>query len=509
MWLARNYGQHAATLAGMASSGGEWIVTLDEDGQHDPADIPAMLDRAMDEQVGVVYARPVNGRQHGWFRNTTSGLSKRLIDLLASQGNTEMYHSYRLMLGEAGRGVAAYAGRRGLPRRRAGLGRRPRASPARSTLRAEGTRPSGYGLRSLLSHFWRLVLTSGTRLLRLVAVVGALFALVGIAFAGAPRGQQARGGDLPPGWTSVMVAVLIGIGAVMLTLGIVAEYLGVAVDMAMGKPLYLITLDPLAGPLGRPPGRHRAGPPSDPAPPTWVLGARGLLGSHVVDALRRRGSTVLTVQVPWRDRQGTRAALADGVRRLEAGGRRWRRGSSPGAPGAGVVATTAAAMDEELAAFSGLLEELAARPALARRGRPVRGLVGRRGLRRLVGSAPVHRGLGHRGAGALRPHQARHGARRTPLRATAPAPPCSIGRIANLYGPGQNLAKAQGLVSQLSRAHLTGVPVPSTSRWTPCATTSTPPTSATWSRPGWARCGPRWRGARTGWWSRSSPPGAA
>ena len=36
IWLSRNFGQHAATLAGMASSGGDWIVTLDEDGQHDP-----------------------------------------------------------------------------------------------------------------------------------------------------------------------------------------------------------------------------------------------------------------------------------------------------------------------------------------------------------------------------------------------------------------------------------------------------------------------------------------
>src|SRR4051794_7161387 len=37
VWLSRNYGQHPATLAGMASSGGDWIVTMDEDGQHDPS----------------------------------------------------------------------------------------------------------------------------------------------------------------------------------------------------------------------------------------------------------------------------------------------------------------------------------------------------------------------------------------------------------------------------------------------------------------------------------------
>ena len=49
-----------------------------------------------------------------------------------------------------------------------------------------------------------------------------------------------------------MVVVLVCTGAILLALGIVAEYLGVAVNMAMGKPLYLITQDPAEGPLGRP-----------------------------------------------------------------------------------------------------------------------------------------------------------------------------------------------------------------------------------------------------------------
>src|SRR5665647_3028983 len=47
VWLSRNFGQHPATLAGMASSSGDWIVTMDEDGQHDPADIGNFLDVAL------------------------------------------------------------------------------------------------------------------------------------------------------------------------------------------------------------------------------------------------------------------------------------------------------------------------------------------------------------------------------------------------------------------------------------------------------------------------------
>ena len=192
-------------------------------------------------------------------------------------------------------------------------------------------------------------------------------------------------------------------------------------------------------------------------PPTWVLGARGLLGSHVVDSLRRRGATVLTVQVPWRDRQGTRAALADGVRRLEdaAAGGEWQLAWCAGA---GVVATTAAAMDEELAAFSVLLDELAARPALARAG----------ALFVASSAGGVYAGSSSRppfteesATGALVPYgrtklDMEHAVRRFADRTGAAV---LIGRIANLYGPGQNLAKAQGLVSQLSRAHVTGVPV--------------------------------------------------
>jgi undecaprenyl-phosphate 4-deoxy-4-formamido-L-arabinose transferase len=57
-------------------------------------------------------------------------------------------------------------------------------------------------------------------------------------------------GDIPEGWTSQMVVTALGTGLVLVSLGIVAEYLGVAVNMAMGRPPYLIVRDPSSGPLG-------------------------------------------------------------------------------------------------------------------------------------------------------------------------------------------------------------------------------------------------------------------
>lgn len=258
VWLSRNFGQHAATLAGMSSSGGDWIVTLDEDGQHDPAYIPALLDRAMAAQAQVVYAKPTNPPPHGPVRNLGSTLAKRLIDLLTGSDRARDYQSYRLVLGEVGRGLAAYAGA-GVYLDVALGWVAGTVATAPVLLREEGGRPSGYRMRSLLSHFWRLILTSGTRLLRLVSIAGAVFAVVGALLTLVLVGSRILGGISVPGWTSVMVAVVTGVGAVLFALGIVAEYLGVAVNMAMGKPLYLISTDPRNGPLGRQPRSTDAG----------------------------------------------------------------------------------------------------------------------------------------------------------------------------------------------------------------------------------------------------------
>ena len=60
VWLSRNYGQHAATLAGMASATGDWVATIDEDGQQDPVDIGRMLDSALATSLQLVYAQPTN-----------------------------------------------------------------------------------------------------------------------------------------------------------------------------------------------------------------------------------------------------------------------------------------------------------------------------------------------------------------------------------------------------------------------------------------------------------------
>ena len=110
VWLSRNYGQHAATLAGMASAAGDWVATIDEDGQQDPKDIGGMLDAALLNSLQLVYAQPSSPPSHGWLRNLSSRTAKAIASQLAGNKTISRFNSFRLVDGEIARTLAAYCG---------------------------------------------------------------------------------------------------------------------------------------------------------------------------------------------------------------------------------------------------------------------------------------------------------------------------------------------------------------------------------------------------------------
>jgi len=86
VWLSRNFGQHAAAIAGMSSTGSEWIVTMDEDGQFDPNDIGRLLDVALADGVQLVYGT-AKVPPHGWLRNLGSRVAKTTATLVLAHGS--------------------------------------------------------------------------------------------------------------------------------------------------------------------------------------------------------------------------------------------------------------------------------------------------------------------------------------------------------------------------------------------------------------------------------------
>jgi polyisoprenyl-phosphate glycosyltransferase len=242
IWLSRNFGQHAATFAGLASTVGEWVVTLDEDGQQDPRDVAPMLDRALERSARLVYAQPTNPPPHGLVRNAFSSLAKwSFVWVLGA--NTGRFNSFRLIDGEVARSVAAYSGPNvyldvalswvvGFAER----------CPVQ--LREERGRRTGYTPRRLLRHFWQLVLSSGTLPLRLTALIGVASIIFSIVFSAVQIWNRLNHKIPVQGWTSLMIVICLFAGLTLVSIGIIAEYLGFSSAMAMGKPAYLIVSRP-------------------------------------------------------------------------------------------------------------------------------------------------------------------------------------------------------------------------------------------------------------------------
>lgn len=188
---------------------------------------------------------------------------------------------------------------------------------------------------------------------------------------------------------------------------------------------------------------------------TLVVGAGGLLGQQV---MRHAPGAVAVSDVPWDERDRAKAVLRQQVR--EMGPEPW---NVAWCAGPGVVATPAAQIEQERELFAEFLADLANLADLTEAaGRPGRGAVffasSAGGVYADSAGPPFTEASTPR---PRTPYGIAKLAMEADLRAFAEqtGTPVLIGRIANLYGPGQNLAKPQGLVSQICLTHLSGQPL--------------------------------------------------
>jgi glycosyltransferase involved in cell wall biosynthesis len=190
--LERNMGEQIALLCGMSRARGNTIVTMDDDLQNPPEEIPRMHARLMDHGLDVVYGHPA-GPSHSALRNLASRCS-RLILRLTLPGLNPRFGSFRIFRSRIGRELIARSqGRRlfldGIVAR---LGARTGHVDVIHRPREHGS--SNYSFAALLGHFLNAAIGYGSNLFFAGAVALPSLAAVGIITAALGTHSHGSGG---------------------------------------------------------------------------------------------------------------------------------------------------------------------------------------------------------------------------------------------------------------------------------------------------------------------------
>jgi len=235
--LMRNYGQHNALLAGIRSTVGRIIVTLDDDLQNPPEEIPQLLE-ALKRGFDVVYGAREK-EQNGIVRNLSSRLVKQLTRVFLQIPTATSITSFRAFRAHL---VDAFDFQQGSCVFVDALlcwGTHKIGSVPVSHIKRQQGR-SNYSIPGLVSHAVNLVTSFSTVPLRLSSLLGFVTTSVGVVFFIIVIVAFFWNGRQVPGFTFLAAALTLFAGVQLFVLGIVGEYLARIHTKLMGAPAYLI-----------------------------------------------------------------------------------------------------------------------------------------------------------------------------------------------------------------------------------------------------------------------------
>jgi len=235
--LARNYGQHNALLAGIRAARGDTIVTIDDDLQNPPEEIPKLLDK-LGEGYDVVYGT-ASERQHGILRGIGTGLTKSALKVAIGSDIAAKVSAFRAFRTHLRESFTDFQGPYVSIDALLGWGTaRFGAVPVRHDARAEGQ--SSYGFIRLATHALNVLTSFSTRPLRIATLIGIALTFMGVGVLVLVIVRYFTSGDRVPGFPFLASLIAIFSGAQLLTLGIIGEYLARMHLRVMDRPPYAV-----------------------------------------------------------------------------------------------------------------------------------------------------------------------------------------------------------------------------------------------------------------------------
>ncbi|MBW3796388.1 undecaprenyl-phosphate 4-deoxy-4-formamido-L-arabinose transferase [Aeromonas hydrophila] len=237
--LNRNYGQHAAIMAGFETAKGDLVITLDADLQNPPEEIPRLVEAAMQGYDVVGTMR--RNRQDSWFRKTASKLINKSVQKATGVHMSDygcMLRAYRRHIIDAM--LCCQERSTFIPILANSFARRTIELEVGHAERAHGE--SKYGLMHLINLMYDLVTCMTTTPLRLLSIVGSVVAGIGFTFSILLILMRLiLGADWAADGVFTLFAILFTfVGVQLLGMGLLGEYIGRMYTDVRARPRYFI-----------------------------------------------------------------------------------------------------------------------------------------------------------------------------------------------------------------------------------------------------------------------------
>lgn len=235
--LAKNFGQHCALMAGYGQATGDYVISLDDDGQTPASESFKLVDK-LEEGFDVVYGYYEHSAQH-LFRRFGTWVNKKMAEAIIGQPKTLCTTSFFIMrkfiVEEIVRYPHPFAYISGLVfRATKNLGN----VEVQHRRRIEGE--SGYTIAGLIGLWINGFTAFSVKPLRAATFIGLLCALVGFVAGLYVVYQKFLNPEIPVGYTSILATLLFVGGMIMLLLGLIGEYVGRIYISINQSPQYVV-----------------------------------------------------------------------------------------------------------------------------------------------------------------------------------------------------------------------------------------------------------------------------
>jgi glycosyltransferase involved in cell wall biosynthesis len=235
--LMRNYGQHNALLCGIRSARYQIIITMDDDLQNPPEEIPKLI-KKLNEGYDVVYGTPEKER-HGFWRDVASQVTKAALKSAMGVKVARNASAFRAFNSNLRNAFADYQSPFVSIDVLLTWGTtRFAATPVCHDRRKEGS--SNYTFKKLVAHALDMMTGFSSMPLRLASVLGLGFSIFGLGVLVYVVGRYLIQGSSVPGFPFLAAVISIFSGVQLFSLGIIGEYLSRVHFRSMKHPVYTV-----------------------------------------------------------------------------------------------------------------------------------------------------------------------------------------------------------------------------------------------------------------------------